>query len=439
VSDPVADGVRRLAGRLIEAHATPGTIVAWTDRDGLLGVVAAGHADPAARVPVTPSTLFQIGSISKSFTAVSLLRLAEQDRLAIDDEVTRHLPWFPLAGVSIRQLLTHTAGIVQGIDALPASPHTVLALAGAPRVRPGRFWYSNVGYQTLGYLLEAVTGRPFGDVYREVIFGPLGMGDASPVIETAIRNRLAVGHLPLHDDRSWAAGAPLAPAPWLPYGAGDGSVCSTAADLAAYARMLLRRGEPVLSETSYEELVGPAVDDGEGDRYGLGLSVIEQAGRTLVGHTGATVGYRAMMLTDPEAGLGAVAMINGHRGAAHLAEHALALLRDGDAADPALDDLGDPAAALPLDPAPPDAWSGRVGLYRSHNPWEPVLRVVLSGGAPHLIVGTAAEPLVELDDGTYRIGAAERIPERLAFDAPVAGRVHRLWYSTSPYVRTFDG
>jgi len=428
-----------LADRVIGTGASPGAVVALTDRGRLLGVVTRGHADPASGRPVDAATAFQIGSISKSFTAICLLCQVEDGRLSLDDPVARHLPWFPLADRTVRQLLTHTAGIVNGLDDLPASPHTVVRLRDAPAVDPGRFWYSNVGYQSLGYLLEQLTGEPYAEAYRRQILAPLGMDASSPDITNDLRSALAVGHAPLHDDRPWMPGDPCATAAWIEYGMGDGSVCATAGDLAAYLRMLLNRGDGLLSKRSFDDLVHPAVDDGEGAAYGLGVQTRQVDGRTWIGHTGATVGYRAAMWGAPDDGVGVVSLVNGSAGAGMLAEYALRLALDPGTLPPDTGDLADPAAAKPFDAPPAAPWRGRCGTYRSFSPWMPSLVVGTVEGEPHLLSGGELSPLVDLGDGSFRSGRSEHIPERVVFDEPFGDRTFRCWYSTAPYVRPFNG
>jgi CubicO group peptidase (beta-lactamase class C family) len=432
------DRIGAVADRVIATGATPGVAVALTDRERLLGIVTRGHADPASGTAVTPDTLFEIGSISKSFTAICLLRQVEAGRLSLDDPVGRHLPWFPLPDRTVRELLTHTAGIIKGIDDLPASPASILRLAHTPAVETGRYWYSNVGYQALGYLLEALTGETYAKTYARTILEPLDMRASSPVITNELRPSLAVGYLPLHDERPWRAGDPAAPAPWVEYGMGDGSVCATAGDLAAYLRMLLNRGGNVLPSQSFDELVHPAVEDDEGGHYGLGLQTKEIAARTWIGHDGSMVGYQSAMWGDPQAGLGALALVNGTHPVL-IAEYALRLLLDPDTQEPKVDQLADSAAALQPDPEPAGVWRERAGTYRSYSPWMPALVICTVGGEPHVVIAGAAEPLVDLGDGLYRAGREPHIPERLTFGPPLGGRTYQCWYSTAPYVRPFNG
>ncbi len=138
--------------------------------------------------PVADDTLFQIGSISKSFTAVCLLQLWERGELDLDSEIAALLPWFPVAGVTVHQLLSHTGGLVASLGDPPSPAFEVLQLRQTARAPAGEhFWYSNVGYQALGFVLERLTGEPFAATYRREIIEPLGLRETEPLLTNALR------------------------------------------------------------------------------------------------------------------------------------------------------------------------------------------------------------------------------------------------------------
>lgn len=404
--------------------------MAVADRERILWAGHYGQADPAGR-PVGPETLFQIGSISKSFTAACLLRQWTAGRLDLEADMQEVLPWFPLAGIAVHHLLSHTGGIICSLGDPPSPKAEVLALAGSARAPVGSgFWYSNVGYQALAYLLERLTGEPFAETYRREIIGPLGLARTEPLTTLEVRPRLAVGHEPLDDARPWRLGDPLAPATWVEYRGGDGSVCATVADLAAYGRSFLA-GDAVA-----ERMATPVVEDPEdGSWYGYGVWVRTVAGRRWVGHSGSTVGFRAQLWCDLEAGLCAAAVVNGQTGSKLLAEHALHLAVGDDVAEPELTGLDDAAASVPLDPEPPEELRPMCGLYRSHNPWAPALRVATRDGRPVAVVWGEASPLRPLPDGSFRLGEPEWSPERLRFDVPHDGRFMRVVHGTTAFHR----
>ncbi len=211
--------------------ATPGVAVAVTDRERTLGVIAHGHADVGSGTPVTPGTLFQIGSISKSFAALAVLREVEAGRLSLQAPVTDYLPWLPLrtAGepITLHHLLSHTSGLPPGMEASPSTLGEALRLARIEPVAPGRFFYSNLGYSLVGLVLERVSGKPIADVLRESVLDPAGMAATEPVITNALRARLAVGYAASDASRPWHPGLPLAPATWVETDSAAGSICST--------------------------------------------------------------------------------------------------------------------------------------------------------------------------------------------------------------------
>jgi D-alanyl-D-alanine carboxypeptidase len=423
--------VDALAARLIAAGATPGAAVAVADRERMLWSGHYGHADPAAGRPVDAETLFEIGSISKSFTASCLLRQWRAGRLDLDAEVRSALPWFPFDGITVHHLLSHTGGIVCGLGDPPSPDAEVLALAGTARAPVGSgFWYSNTGYQALASLLERLTGEPFAQTYRREIIEPLGLEHTEPLTTIEVRPRLAVGHEPLDDARPWRLGDPLAAATWVEYRGGDGSVCATVADLAAYGRRFLA-GDGVA-----ERMATPVVEDPEeGTWYGYGVEIRTVGDRRWVGHSGGTVGFHARLWCDVEAGICAAAVVNGKTGASLLAEHALRLAVGHDVPDPELADLDDPAAAVTFDAEPPEELRPICGLYRSHNPWATTLRVATVAGRPVAIVWGEAEPLTPLPEGGYRLGKPDWSPERLRFELPLDGRFLRAVHGTAAFHR----
>src|SRR5207249_7175266 len=249
---------------------TPGVSLAVTDRQKLLHVATYGVADLVARRPLTPDHLLEIGSITKSFTSIALLQLRDQGRFDPRAPVTTYLPWFKVqtsfTPLTPHDLMTHTAALPRDRDDIPSSLYQAVALSD--RVvgeAPGRhFRYSNIGYQVLNYMLEAIDGRPFAEIARARILEPLGMTHSAPALTHELRPRLAIGYMDLFDDRPAHPGHPLVEGTWVEYGAGDGCIAATPADLAAYVRMLLNRGAGprgrILSEEGFGLLTQPAID-----------------------------------------------------------------------------------------------------------------------------------------------------------------------------------
>ena len=321
----------------MQQDRTPGLALAITSRDGLLMVSTYGFADLRARTALTPSHLFEIGSISKSFTALALLQQAEAGRFDPRVPITKYLPWFSIrtahAPITGHHLLTHTAGIPRDRDDVPSSLYQAAALR--ERVTgpaPGaRYAYSNVGYQILGYALEAIAGRSYPDVVREGILRPLGMQSSDALFTHDTRLRLATGHEYMYDDRPEHVAYPIVPATWLEYAAGDGSIVSTPEDMAAYVRMLLNEGRgpggPVVSPASFRLLAQKAVQTGKEEWYGYGLTTRTVDGRLVLQHGGGMIGYSSMLIADITSGAGAIVMINGPGSAGRVAEFAVDVAR----------------------------------------------------------------------------------------------------------------
>ncbi len=166
----LSDYLDQLAAGTMDSMGLPGMAVAVTDRRQTVLSAAYGVANLAARAPVTDATLFEIGSMGKPFSVVALLQLYEAGEIDLHAPVSRYLPWFEVqseyAPITVRHLLNHTIVLPKGTDISPHEIYESWALryrkTGAP---PGAFfWYSNIGYKTLGFIVEQITGRKLPDV-----------------------------------------------------------------------------------------------------------------------------------------------------------------------------------------------------------------------------------------------------------------------------------
>ena len=313
----------------------PGVAIGITNREKILHASVHGLANADKWKAVTPKTLFQIGSISKSFTSILLLQLQEQGLLNIDEPVSTYLPWFDIqsnhAPITLRHLMSHTAGIITGSDETTSAytetwnlRHTKATAA------PGEYFhYSNSGYKALGMVPETILEQNFGEILQERILRPLGMSATTPIIRNPERGQMAVGYNPFYDDRPLPAGGLLAPATWLESDTADGSICSTAEDMCVYLRALLQNGAGLLAPQSFEQMVTPfiATNDGlHGEHYGLGLFTQKINGGRIIGHSGGMVGYTADMLADMDSGLGVIVLTNGPAQPQKISRYALDLL-----------------------------------------------------------------------------------------------------------------
>ncbi len=322
----------------------PGLALAVTDREKLLRSATFGYADLDAAKPVQPGTMFEIGSIGKSFTNVALMQLRDEDRLDLHAPVSSHLPWFEVQSdygpISTHHLMTHTSGLPSGTDIGPHGLYEAWALresrTGSP---PGEYFrYSNVGYKTLGFLLEELDGRSYRESIQTRVLDPLGMYDSHPVIGYETRKREAVGYRSFYDDRPEHVGHGLVPALWTEYGVGDGCQASTAEDMSIYLRMLMNGGAGpagrLMSEDSFRLMTHRAIATQQwgGAHYGYGLTMADVEGHAYLGHGGSTTGFVAAMIADLDDGIGVVVLVNGYvqsYGAMEIAMHMLRLLRAG--------------------------------------------------------------------------------------------------------------
>ncbi len=323
---PLTDYLRRW----IDAVPAAGVSVCITDAKRTLYTAGLGYADLTSRRPVLLDTRFQIGSIGKSMTALAVLQLVESGRLDLDAPFSAHLPWFAIPSrfgpITLRHMLSHTAGLPSGADFTPAARYEGFALRETEAAwEPGAlFHYSNTAYKLLGWMLEDITGQDFGAVMRQRVLEPLGMTSTYPVITHTTHRNSATGYVPLYDDRPYRRGGALIPATWIEYEVGDGSPVSTAEDMARFARLWLNGGRgdvrPLLSPATYALMTTPAISMAQGGNYPpeynycMGIMSHRVDGHHFIGHGGSTVGFRSILLTDQTDGLGVVMMCNGSDG-----------------------------------------------------------------------------------------------------------------------------
>ncbi|HSS21824.1 MAG TPA: serine hydrolase domain-containing protein [Pyrinomonadaceae bacterium] len=306
--------------RHLAEMGAPGLTLALADRNGLLRSSQYGFADVKAGIKVAPQTLFEIGSISKSFVAMAILQLVEEGKLDLNKPVTSYLPWLKIESkfspFTTHHLLSHTSGLT-GVPLLMRVAATTLRVGSEPGTR----WvYSNIGYDILGFLLATVDKRPFAEAMQQRVLNPLGMSASVPVISNEIRERMAVGYGPLQPDRPLPIRGKLGEAPWLEVPEAAGSIAATAGDMGNYLQLLLNRGAfgkgRVLTEKSFDLLTKPVIKSpfrGEDASYAYGLWVSDNGGHKLLRHTGGMVAFSSAMYADESDGLAAFASVNAAR------------------------------------------------------------------------------------------------------------------------------
>ncbi|MEV6582133.1 serine hydrolase domain-containing protein [Streptomyces sp. NPDC051582] len=240
---------------------------------------------------------YRIGSITKTFTAVLVMRLRDEGLLSLEDPLEKHLPGTGAGGVTLAQLLSHTGGLAaetpgQWWERSPAELRPELAdvLGEEPfRFRPGRrHHYSNPGYTLLGSLVEAVRGKPWSQVLRAEVLEPLGLDRT-----TAGPHAPHAGGWAVHP---WADVMMPEPPEDLGLMAAAGQLWSTTRDLARFAVFLARGDDRVLSAASVREMRTAAAPPEPGVAelgYGLGMQLTDAGGRRLAGHSGSLPGFVA--------------------------------------------------------------------------------------------------------------------------------------------------
>lgn len=323
----------------MQADGIPGMTVSVTDRDRILWRRDFGYANADQKKPVSKDTLFQIGSISKSFASIALLQLVQQGKVDLNKPAKHYLPWLEIRSrhrpITLHHLLSHTAGIVNGAERTTEARTDIWSLREYETSRPGEmFHYSNVGYKIVGEVLSRLERKSCPRVLQEKVIGPLGMKSTSAEITHDLRSRSAVGYWPLYDDRPMKNLPDWAPCTWTESENADGAISSTSEDMCAYLRMLLNRGKGphgrILSEKSFRLLTRRVIrcDDSHGEEYyGYGLSVAPYRGHTLLGHTGGMLGFISSMRLDLDEGVGAFASTNCRRTVDDVTRMAVELFR----------------------------------------------------------------------------------------------------------------
>lgn len=257
-----------------------------------------GYKDIKAKTNNDSNTIFQIGSITKQFTSAIILQLQQQQKLSVQDKLSKYIPDYPHGdSITLENLLTHTSGIynytnngafMQLLSTKPIRRDSLLSLFKNQSLdfRPGeKFSYSNSGYILLGYIIEKVTGKPYFQVVRENIFQPLQMthsgfnftGLVSPDKATGYTSPTSTDPQPIVDSSvSFAAGA----------------IYTTAGDLYKWDRALYT--DRIISQASLQKAFTPYKS-----KYGYGWAIDSAYGKQIVVHGGGITGFVSFILRVP--------------------------------------------------------------------------------------------------------------------------------------------
>lgn len=417
-----------------------------------------GFADIDEQQPATPDTVFRIGSISKTFTAIALLQLWEQGRFQLDDPVNDHLKAYQIAPsspdalpVTFRHLLTHTGGIGE-VRAFADMFKLEIGL-GVPvgqrvpslnkyytdglqaEVEPGTKWsYANHAFATVGQLVEDISGMPFVDYMYQHVFAPLGMQHSDYLRSARVRDLLATGY-------TWQRGAfkPVKDMEIIVKPAG--SMFSTVNDMGRYVAALLNGGVgehgAVLQQRTLDLMLEPQWQlDPHLPAMGLSFWLDTWDGHRTAGHDGGWTGFVSSMLFAPDDGVGVLVFTNTTalapgKIAAMVLRRLLQL--------PDLDEQGDNDV-----PQAPYLWRELAGSYGPTKGWNTNLRmwggmggemeVVVRGSDLYLrsLIGPFWRGIklhaCDADDPLAFEGVFNGQPLRMVFQRDAEGQIDRLLF-----------
>jgi CubicO group peptidase (beta-lactamase class C family) len=461
--------------RVLDRWPTAGLAVAVIREGEPTWFHAHGVSSVTTRAPVTPDTVFRIGSLTKTFTAVAVMQLWEQGRVDLDAPANDYLSTFQLRTMradlqpaTLRHLLTHTGGIGYwrrvsdllhpvsgaGVEARQLQPLGEYYRRGLPQeIQPGTKWvYSNHGFAALGQIVEDVSGQVLRDYLREHVFDPLGMQHTDLVRSECVRPGLATGYLVR------SRGLVRAPDREVPT-PGGGGLYSTPNDLARYVACLLHEGSGaqgrILQPSTVAQMFSPQFQpDPRLPGMGLGFNLGAEDGHRTVGKDGVVSGFLAALTMAPTAGIGVVALSNtgGLSGQGAPNDAARALLRTL---------IGLPDDQLRHDVPPrPDVWAELCGWYSpAPGPVTNLFARTLMGAGAEIVVDghrLVLKPLTPIpalrkgmplhpDDPTdpyaFRVDLSAlgmgTLP--VIFATTEAGRrVHRLWLDLMAFEKRPD-
>lgn len=275
-----------------------------------------GLADVEAHVAVTPATNFRLASVTKQFTAMAIMMLAERGKLSFDSPLTRFFPDYPEYGrqITVRQLLNHTSGLKAYEDLIPAGQTAqvkdrdvleMLRQQTSGYFAPGSDWrYSNTGYAHLAMIVEKASGMGFAAFLKKNIFGPLKMSGTVAFEDgvSTVRNR-SYGYSEKGEgfertDQSLTSAV-----------LGDGGIYSSLDDLMKWDQALYTT-KLVTADTRELAWLPLVLSNGKQTHYGFGWEIGEWHGLRTVRHGGSTVGFRTHILRVPDKEFSVIVLIN---------------------------------------------------------------------------------------------------------------------------------
>ena len=308
---------RYITARMRGAHI-PGLALGIVKGDQVIYMHGYGQADSSRR-SVTPQTPFAIGSITKSFTALAAFQLAEAGKINLDAPVRDYISWFHTsdssasARITVRQLLTMTSGLPQVYETQVWSDQDAGALergvrylrTKAMRGPPGRpSGYSNANYETLGLIVQTVSGMSYEDYLKRSIFGPLSMRNTFTSQTEAMQHGMAQGH-------RWWFGVPVSIT--LPYNRAElpaGYIIASAEDMTHFLIAEINAGRYGNASVLSPDWMSLRHSQPPLRGYGYGWEFAESNGRMLLNHDGGTANFQSGLFIDPDARVGVFVATN---------------------------------------------------------------------------------------------------------------------------------
>lgn len=426
----------------MEYRNQPGISMGIVHDQDLLWSKGFGSSDLASKTPATPKTIYRIASITKLFTSTAILQLRDAGKLRLDDPIVKYIPAFKIRNgfpdappVTVQHLLTHTSGL-PGEAAFPYwTDHDFPSIGEILKALPNqeivfptetKYRYSNLALALAGEVVASASGETYEACVQEHILEPLGMTDTSVNLSPEHRMRLAAAYsrrlpdgtrriLPFTDSRG------LTPA---------ANMSSTVEDLARFISLQFQDekvgGTKVLKGSTLREMhrvhwLFPSWKSGRG----LGWSVRQFGGKTLVGHSGWVAGYQTQIAFIVEDRIGVIVLTNADDGSPNTyLEQAFNVV------GPAILKAAAPAPK----PSPPDpAWNAYIGLYTDPTFWD--VEVMLLDGKLYLYnhdyppEENAREALVELaPEGphTFRMTGEDATGDLVVFEMGPNGEVQQV-------------
>lgn len=310
----------------------PGISVGVIQDQDLIYAKGFGQANPDKKIATESKTIYSICSISKLFTAVAIMKLYDEEKLRLDDKVADLLPWFDLkqqykdsGPITVRSLLTHSSGLPREANApywtgpdfpFPTQEKVKTGLKQQETLYPAStyFQYSNLGLTLLGEIVETITGVPYETYIQDEILTPLRLANTrTNMPESLYGQQLSIGYSALKRDGNRNK-VNLFHAKGITPAAGFSSTVEDLANFAAWQFRLLTTGETEILKPSTLKNMHRVhwMNPDWKTTWGLGFSVYEADGTTLVGHGGACPGYRSTLVLNPKKKIALVAMINAN-------------------------------------------------------------------------------------------------------------------------------